>query len=345
MTTRTPELLKKMQRYPLDLKVAFAKLRIREWYNAHGGEVYVSFSGGKDSTVLLHLVRGMYKDVPAVYSDTGLEFPEIRTFVKKFDNIEIVRPERDGKRLKFPQVIKECGWCFPSKNVAKTIYYAKKGSKWANNRLAGLNADDSESPFYDTRFVKWKFLLKSDCLISNRCCDLMKERPLYAYTKRTGRVAIVGTTADESEQRRQAWLKTGCNLFDGKRPSSKPLSIWTEQDILTYIVRNDLEIASVYGDIVTDEGSQTAMDVPGNLYKCTGEKRTGCMFCPVGCHLDKENKYMRLAKSHPRIYRYVINGGEMQGEYWLPNKEGLGLGRLLDFVGVTYPEPEKGGLT
>jgi hypothetical protein len=58
------------------------------------------------------------------------------------------------------------------------------------------------------------------------------------------------------------------------------------------------------------------------------------MFCPVGCHLDDKNKFMRLAKTHPKIHRYVIGGGEMCDGYWLPNKDGLGLGRLLDRIGV-----------
>ena len=34
-----------------------AKRRIMEWYDYWDGQVYVSFSGGMDSTVLLALVR------------------------------------------------------------------------------------------------------------------------------------------------------------------------------------------------------------------------------------------------------------------------------------------------
>ena len=76
------EELKLMQNYPLWMKVEKTKQRIREWYEYYNGEVYVSFSGGKDSTVLLHLVRSIYPDVEAVFSDTGLEYPEIKEFVK-----------------------------------------------------------------------------------------------------------------------------------------------------------------------------------------------------------------------------------------------------------------------
>ena len=85
--------LKLLQNYPLDLKIEKTKLRIREWVDYYGEDgVYISFSGGKDSTVLLDIVRSMYPDIEAVFSNTGLEFPEIVQFVKTFDNVTIIKP-------------------------------------------------------------------------------------------------------------------------------------------------------------------------------------------------------------------------------------------------------------
>jgi len=70
--------LRQMQSLPLEAKIIKSQMRIREWYEHWSGDVYVAFSGGKDSTVLLHLTRQLYPDVPAVFCDTGLEFPEIK---------------------------------------------------------------------------------------------------------------------------------------------------------------------------------------------------------------------------------------------------------------------------
>lgn len=116
------ETLKSLQAMPLDLKVATTKQRIREWVRKYGTDgVFVSFSGGKDSTVLLHIARQMYPDIKAVFVDTGLEYPEIRQFVKTFDNVEILRP-----KMSFVDVIKKYGYPIISKEVAECVYGARR---------------------------------------------------------------------------------------------------------------------------------------------------------------------------------------------------------------------------
>ena len=103
--------LRTIQNYPLELKIAKTKLRIQEWVDTYGIEgVYVAFSGGKDSTVLLHIVREMYPNVEGVFANTGNEFPEIVQFVRKQKNITWVKP-----RKSFARVIKEEGYPVVSK--------------------------------------------------------------------------------------------------------------------------------------------------------------------------------------------------------------------------------------
>jgi hypothetical protein len=215
--------------------------------------------------------------------------------------------------MRFDEVVREYGWCFPSKDVAHTIYYARKGSGWALDRLRGQNADGSPSKFRLSHYKKWAFLLDAPFIISANCCGIMKEAPLTKYEKETGKFPIVGTMAVESERRRQAWLKTGCNNFDSKHPLSKPMSFWTNDDALRYIRDYKIPIASVYGDIVEDKKGKLST---------AGEQRTGCVFCPVGCHQDKVNRFQRMAVTHPKLYDYCINS--------------LGLGEFLDFIGVDY---------
>lgn len=140
--------LAQYQSLPLDAKIRMTQERIRAWYeywDEKGTGCYVSFSGGKDSTVLKHIVDNMYNDIPSVFADTGLEYPEIREFVndiknnkyKKFgfnNNIETLEPE-----MPFNRVIKEYGYPVISKEVAQVIAESKKFLKSLNGGGGGEN--------------------------------------------------------------------------------------------------------------------------------------------------------------------------------------------------------------
>ena len=353
MNKHQPHDLKQMQSLPLEAKIIMTQQRIRQWYDHWDGEVYVAFSGGKDSTVLKHIVdnmTGVY-DVPAVFVNTGLEYPEIQKFVKDIkagkypcfnSNVEILRPE-----MRFDDVIKTYGYPVISKNVAEKIYYAQKGTEHGLKAMRGEDKDGNPSE-WRKQLIKYAPLVNSGIPVSHYCCHVMKKAPSKKYEKETGRKAIIGTLAEESALRKQSWLKNGCNAFDSKRPTSKPMSFWTEQDILHYIKKYDVPYASVYGEIQvktsedTDKRQINMIDYLGcyeqeDKLETTGCSRTGCIFCMFGCHLQKEpNNFQRLKETHPRQYEYCINGGEMVDGKWQPSKEGLGLGHVLDYIGVKY---------
>lgn len=383
--------------------------RIRQWYDYWDGQVYVSFSGGKDSTVLKHIVDGMYDDVPAVFVNTGLEYPEIQSFVRdikagKYDcfnsDIEIVRPE-----MRFDEVLKKYGYPVISKEISQKVHDVNSAKK---TNYANSYAIRQFNGTYQTKngktsqynVTKWKFLLDADFGISHMCCKVMKKTPAKNYAKETGRKPIIATMASESRLRYQKWLQNGCNAFESGNPSSQPLSFWTQQDILHYIKEFNVPYCSVYGDIVIDEkvdgenileGQINLIDYLGDYSEedrltTTGCDRTGCIFCMFGCHLEKEpNRFQRLKETHPRQYEYCIGGGEYAVDEtteafaksasgwhkvdfinedgtpmtkeeiaewvknhkddenwkftnckWQPSKEGLGLGKVLDYIGVNY---------
>lgn len=173
---------------------------------------------------------------------------------------------------------------------------------------------------YSKRFdrSKYKFFLEADFDISGRCCKVMKKQPLHNYNKTTGRVPITGQMADESLLRTSQWIKNGCNGFQMKSPVSNPMSFWTEQDVLQYIVENHLPICSVYGDVVeacdqlegqmdiSDYGLCDKNEQP-KQYRTTGCSRTGCVLCGFGCHLEKPDdaRFVRLKETHPKMYKMI----------------------------------------
>lgn len=154
----------------------------------------------------------------------------------------------------------------------------------------------------------------------------MKKNPTLKYEKETGRKPFVGMMASESRKRKMAWIKTGCNAFEKGRAQSSPLAFWTEQDILEYIQANDLRVASVYGGIVETGEKIERMDGIHIGLTTDGVKRTGCMFCGFGVHLEKyPNRFQRMKETHPKIHDYCTRPIE---------EGGLGMREVLGFIGV-----------
>jgi 3'-phosphoadenosine 5'-phosphosulfate sulfotransferase (PAPS reductase)/FAD synthetase len=303
--------LQQMQSLPLELKIRKTEIRIREWYNHYYGDVYVAFSGGKDSTVLLDIVRSQYPNVPAVFVDTGLEYPEIRDFVKSIDNVVWLKPE-----MNFKKVIETYGYPVISKRISRYINDlqnpTEKNVASRNLRLTGMNQKGEYCPSM-VLSKKWRYLVEAPFKISDKCCDVMKKGPMKKYVKETGRVPLTGEIAAESRMRMQTYLRQGCNGYDLKSPKSTPMGFWLEQDVLHYLKDNNIPYSKIYGDIIEKNGELI----------CTGEQRTGCMFCMFGVHMTKgENRFQRMKRTHPSQWKFCINQ--------------LGLGEILDYIKVDY---------
>ncbi len=272
-------ILKQKQSLPLDTKIEMSKRRIREFYYHCGGKVYIAFSGGKDSTVLLHIVRSLYPQTQAVFCNTGLEFPEIIKFVRTVPNVIWLTP-----RLSFKEVIEKYGYPVVSKETSQKIHELRttKSEKLRKIRLEGYGNKFNSGKLA----LKWRYLLKAPFKISHKCCFYLKKDISIRFEKKTGMSPYLGEMAKDSLARRQKYIKNGCNAFKAKRPLSTPLAFWTEQDIWEYIKRNNIKYSDIYN---------------------MGHKNTGCMFCMYGVHLDKVNKFQMMKKTHPKIYDYCIN--------------------------------------
>ena len=84
---------------------------------------------------------------------------------------------------------------------------------------------------------KWLPLVYTPFMISHYCCQKMKKQPMHKYQHDKGYKPILATLAEESRVRKQGWIRHGCNAFESKNPMSQPMSFWTEQDVLAYLVR------------------------------------------------------------------------------------------------------------
>lgn len=274
------EKLMLLQNLPLEQKIFRSKIVLEEFLRHVDNRAFVSFSGGKDSTVLLHLCRQIDPTIVGVFCDTGLEYPEIKDFVKCQQNIVTIRP-----KMGFKQVLEKYGWPIVSKEQSHYIGQCQrtKSKKLYDYRMHGKGLNGKTGKISN----KWQYLVSSPLKISATCCDIMKKNPFKKYVKETGLKPIIGTMASESRLRERQWLKNGCNSFQDGKESCKPLSFWKEKDIYEYLELYDLKISEIYAK---------------------GAKRTGCVFCLYGYHMEKqgETRLDLLKNTHPNLYEYCM---------------------------------------
>ncbi|MDR1369565.1 MAG: phosphoadenosine phosphosulfate reductase family protein [Dysgonamonadaceae bacterium] len=262
-------------------------------------KAYISYSGGKDSGVMLDIIRRFVDNaIPEVFSNTGNEYPEVVKFVRETDNVIVIHPE-----IHIKQLIEKYGFPLISKEQSQYIRQAKhtNSEKLRNIRLNGsINGIGKIAE-------RWKFLINAPFDVSEKCCYFLKKKPFAKFQKQTGLFPIIGTMAGESRLRLQKWLQHGCNLFDMDKTASYPLSIWTESDIWAYIHRFNLPYSPIYD---------------------LGLRRTGCMFCSFGCHIKGDRRFYFLKEYKPKIYEHFMQ----------MTNNGITYKEALRFCGIDFPD-------
>lgn len=285
------------QKLPLDIKIKYTINRLRWFEERLESSVtpIIAFSGGTNSLVLLDIARRYVNpDYPAYFADTGVEFPEMRKFVKNYKNTIVIRPEKA-----YSNILKTIGYPITRKLVARYLEDVKKKSP--NNattvklRLTGINSRGEYKPAMMIP-KKWRFLLDAPFKISARCCDCLKKNLLVKFQRKNNCVPVIATLAEDSNQRESNYLKFGCMTFKNLESALRPMSFWTNDDCWKYIKTHNINYCEVYD---------------------MGYTHTGCISCGFGVHEEKdENRFQTLYKTHPHLWDIHVNkygwGGVLQ---------------------------------
>ena len=288
--------LRSLREMNLESKIIQTKYLIRQTVTEFGlDKVYISYSGGKDSTVLSHIAKSMYPDILHIFANTTNEYPETLRHIrwesdKNGTNIVSVIPkDAHGNVWTFKKVVEQYGYPMFSKRISNAI----------RTYQHALSAETKQHSLdYIERNFK-KYINYIDLPISDKCCDKLKKEPIRRKARELGmKCAILGILASESYQREKDWLEYGCNVFHTRKENqSRPLSFWNDEDILEYIEKYNVRIPSLYEK---------------------GYTRNGCMYCGFGVHMEPEgkNRFQRLKITHPNQYHYFIkNFGDMMIEF------------------------------
>ena len=186
----------------------------------------IAWSGGKDSTVLLHRILQFQPNIIVIFNNTGVEFPETLKFVKQTErewslNLHVAKPER-GKGF---------WWCMENRG------YPLLG-KMFTRRKSGL-----------FRTEKQRKVMTSGANLSPSCCWYCKEKPSNDLCNNLGiDLIFLGIMAIESRRRKFNWCDYGDMHWNKKEKRWKfhPLSVWLEEDIIAYHERFGLPMCDLY---------------------------------------------------------------------------------------------------
>lgn len=232
---------------------------------------YISFSGGKDSTVLSALVDMAIpgNKIPRVYANTGIEYDMIRKFVESKaevdDRFVIIKPKVPIKKM-----LEEEGYPFKSKEHSVYVKkYQRGGLNYKSDRAyTQLEPTLSGRPIMRAcpRILMYQFTDENKLKISDACCERMKEKPMETWSKENGRpYHISGIMREEDGRRKQSQ----CLAFHGGKIAFNPLVQITKDWEEWFIEKYDIEICDLYKP-------------PYNF------RRTGCKGCPFALRPQEE---------------------------------------------------------
>ena len=339
------------QQLPFEQKVIMSKRRIREFYEeaeSRGLGCHVSV-GGLDSIVLGHLIRSMgytAEQVPFVSAST-LEDKSIQAVHKEMGCI-VVKPLKPKVKI-----LQEEGFPVLSKRIAnKIMTIANPTEKNKTVRHAIITGECGELGHFATnskmqlpkRYLELFGGLDAEGAalgyrkpegfkISSKCCYYLKEAPCDNWAREHNSVPYLGLMASEGGQRQDALEEHGCNYFGATTARSCPFSFWMHSDVIRLAVELGVHIPEIYGEVVI---SEEVNENGEHEYRTTGEQRTGCSMCGFGIQLEKRpHRFDRLYFRNP-----------VEWDFWMNRccKDDIGTpygwGRVLDYIGIPWENPE-----
>lgn len=247
--------------------------KIRSVINRYGKEsFYISFSGGKDSTVLSKLVDLAFpgNQIPRVYANTGIEYNMVRDFVftmaKTDKRVCVIEPT-----VPIKQMLEKDGYPFKSKEHSMYLDIFQRNG-YTKTAVRYLYPDDKRKSFGCPEKLRYQFTNNFQLKCSKKCCDRLKKEPMkYWANEHNKKNVILGVMREEGGLRSDA----KCIVPYHGGIHFQPLSVVTKKWEDWFIKEYQVEICEIYKP-------------PYNF------DRTGCKGCPYNINLQKDLDILKV---------------------------------------------------
>lgn len=298
-----------MDEFEFMLEDRIAKIQaINKQYDLENN-AYISFSGGKDSTILHYLIDLALpnNNIPRVFINTGIEYLDIVRFVKemqqKDDRIIIIN---SGINIK--QMLEKYGYPFKSKQHSHNlaIYQNENYIDCDNNEFIIKQSEKKKKliqiPYLESYYeeytdyhipltlvrylgvektntlircpnkLRYQFTKYFNIKVSDECCNRLKKIPIKNWSKNNNKfICLTGMRKEEGGQRKSI----NCVITDKENNLVKfhPLLVVSDKWENEFIEKYNIKLCKLY-------------------YPPYNFKRTGCKGCPFSLNLQEQLEIM-----------------------------------------------------
>lgn len=257
-------------------------------YLATHNKIIVSISGGSDSDIITHIIATYFREyihkIDFVFCDTGLEYKATKDHLKYLEDryrIQITRV----RGVSVVAVVRQYGIPVISKEFSYTMEGLRNNVPWAIKKF-NRTRESGSYYFSDKAKALGNYAIENQILISGKCCDISKKKPIFDYAKKINAdLMITGERRQEGGIRATRHKSCFEPAKSHKWDKYMPLFFWSDDTKEYYKLSENI----VYSD----------------CYEVWGMKRTGCVGCPFNSAVGKDLE--KIYVYEPNIYKACLN--------------------------------------
>lgn len=258
-------------------------IKMHQYFREHDA-IAVSISGGSDSDCMLHLICKYFPEYinkcKFVFVNAGLEYAATKRHLTEIENHYKIHIDKI-RGISVVTACKKYGFPILSKMKSHILWMYTKGMP-CGEKYVFYDGIKSYHAMQLTNNQKELaiYLKANNIIVSKKCCDVSKKKPLHEYHTQNG-IDLIVTGERKSEGGQRAFSHESCFEIQ-KNGDHKYMPLWWWSDETKAAFKKAENIR--YSD----------------CYEVWGMKRTGCCGCPFNQNISDDLE--KIATYEPNLF-------------------------------------------